>query len=144
MEQKLTIADAKKTLASHVEEKGAQLHKKYGPRIGWKELVRILEDREFVRYPTEIAFDVAQLHEGEFAAAIPKTENPEDGYTIFIHPYFSLQPERVPFLVFYHLIVVNYGDFASSEDAEVFGASALGLFKEEYYSTLCRMADEIQ
>ena len=31
--------------------KGAELREKYGPQIGWKELLRILNDRACVRYP---------------------------------------------------------------------------------------------
>lgn len=40
-------------------------------------------------------------------------------------------------------MLINYGEFALPEDAETFGASALGLSKDEYYATLCEMADEI-
>lgn len=143
MEKKLTVDDAKQSLTAHAAEKGAQVHEKYGPEIGWTELQAILEDRTVVRYPVEVVFDAKPLHEGEFAFPQPKGENPEDGFTMFVHPFFSLQPNRVPHLVFYHLVVVNYGDFASPEDAELFGANALGIAKEDYYNTLCEMADEI-
>ena len=51
--------------------------------------------------------------------------------------------ERVPPLVLYQLVLVNYGDFASADDAETFGANALGLSKDDYYRALCEMADEI-
>jgi hypothetical protein len=40
-------------------------------------------------------------------------------------------------------VLVNYGDFASANDAETFGAAALGLGKEEYYQTLCELADQL-
>ena len=70
-------------------------------------------------------------------------EQPEDGFTIYVHPYFLAQPEWIPYLVLYQLVLVNYGEFATAEDAEVFGASALGLSQEEYYSTLCQLADEL-
>lgn len=143
MDQKLTVDDARKSLTDHVTEKGIQLYEKYGPRIGWGELLQILEDRAFVRYPCEILFDAAPLQLGEFAVALAKSEQPEDGYVIYVHPYFQLQPDRVPYLVLYHLVVVNYGDFASSDDAEMFGAASLGMLKEEYYNALCEMADEI-
>jgi hypothetical protein len=46
-------------------------------------------------------------------------------------------------LVLYHLVLINYGDFASPEDAEIFGSNALGLSKDQYYQALCAMADEI-
>jgi hypothetical protein len=53
------------------------------------------------------------------------------------------QLERVPWLVLYQLVVVNYGEFASAEDAETFGAAALGLSKDDYYGQLCEWADEM-
>jgi len=53
------------------------------------------------------------------------------------------QLERVPHLLLYQLVLVNYAAFASPEDAETFGASALGISQDEYYATLCDMADEI-
>jgi hypothetical protein len=79
----------------------------------------------------------------EFAYAQARSERPEDGFVIHVHPYFATQPDRVPYLVLYHLVTVNYGDCASAEDAEAFGASALGLSQEDYYQALCQMADEI-
>jgi len=49
----------------------------------------------------------------------------------------------VPYLVLYQLVLVNYGDFASPDDAETFGANALSITKNDYYRALCEMADEI-
>jgi hypothetical protein len=51
--------------------------------------------------------------------------------------------DQVAYLVLYQLVVVNYGEFASPEDAEVFGSNALGLTREQYYLTLCEMVDQI-
>jgi hypothetical protein len=41
------------------------------------------------------------------------------------------------------LVAVNYGAFASAEDAELFGANALGIPRDEYYATLCELAQRI-
>ena len=142
MPTQLTAEDARQSLTAHVAAKGAEIFDKYGPRIGWKELQLILRDRECVRYPCEIAFDAAPLLDGEFAHPVPKSERPEDGFTMFVHPLFMTQLERVPHLVLYQIVLVNYGEFASPEDAEIFGASALGISKDEYYETLCELADE--
>ena len=54
-----------------------------------------------------------------------------------------MQLEYVPHIVLYQLVLVNYGEFASADDAETFGAAALGLAKEEYYQILCGLADEV-
>lgn len=143
MPTKLTADDARQTLNAHVAGKGAELFDKYGPRIGWEELQLILQDRACVRYPCEVQFDGSQLLHGEFAHPVPKGDKPEDGFTILVHPFFMTQLERVPYLVFYQLVLVNYGEFASADDAETFGANALGISKDDYYRALCELADQL-
>jgi hypothetical protein len=83
------------------------------------------------------------LNPGEFAHPICNGDRPEDGFTIYVHPFFSLQLTHVPYLVLYQLVLVNYGEFASAEDAETFGSHALGISKEDYYKTLCDLADQL-
>ena len=100
----LTPEDARQSLNEHVAAKGAEIRAKYGPCIGWRELLQILEDRECVRYPCEIAFDSGKLNPGEFAHPAPKGEKPEDGFTIHVHPVFKLQLQEIPLLVLYQLV----------------------------------------
>lgn len=144
MPKQLTADDFQQSLNGHVASKGDEIQEKYGPRIGWSELLRILEDRSVVRYPCEIVFDAAPLQAGEFAHPVGNGELPEDGFKIHVHPFFQLQLSRVPYLVLYQLVLINYGDFASADDAETFGSHALGLSKDEYYQTLCELTDQIQ
>ena len=139
--KQLTAEDAKQSLTAHVESKGIEIFVKYGPQVGWVELQRLLLDRAYVRYPCDIVFDAEQLLAGEFAHPVQKGEHPEDGFTMCVHPLFMTQLDRVPHLVLYQLVAVNYGVFASSDDAETFGAAALGLTRDEYYSILCDLAD---
>jgi len=140
---KLTLADARRSLTEHVATKGLEIKQKYGPHIGWNELLRLLEDREYVRYPCEIIFDAAPLLEGEFAYPAPKGSRPEDGFLMYIHPAFEAEKDQAVWLVLYQLVAVNYGPFASADDAETFGATALGLHKDKYYNALCEMAPQI-
>jgi hypothetical protein len=143
MSTQLTADDARESLTAHVAAKGAEIFEKYGPHIGWKELLRILEDRACVRYPCEIVFEAAALGPGEIAYPQPKGEKPEAGFTLFVHPLFMTQLKWVPHLVLYQLVLVNYGEFASSDDAETFGASALGISRDDYYGILCGLADQL-
>jgi hypothetical protein len=143
MATQLTAADARQSLTAHVAVKGAELRAKYGPKIGWTELRSLLNDRAFVRYPCELLFDSAQLQPGEFAHAVAKGENPEEGFTMYVHPVYMLDLPGVPALVLYQLVAVNYGEFASADDAEEFGAAALGMDREDYYALLCTMADRL-
>ena len=143
MSKLLTADDFKQSLNGHVGAKGDEIQDRYGPRIGWNELLRILEDRSVVRYPCKIVFDSAPLQEGEFAHPVCNGEQPEDGFNICVHPFFAIQLSMVPYLVLYQLVLINYGDFASADDAETFGSRALGLSKDAYYEALCDLTDQI-
>ena len=144
MPTQLTPDDFKKSLNAHVAQKGAEIHAKYGPRLGWDELQRVLTDREHVRYPCEIVFDSAALQPGEFAHPVANGERPEEGFVMHVHPCFMTMLQRVPALVLYQLVLVNYGEFASSEDAETFGAASLGISKDAYYDILCELAAQLE
>jgi len=138
-----SVQDARQSLNAAAAATGTGIYEKYGPRIGWEQLVQILQDRTCVRYPCEIVFDAGVLEAGEFAHPVPRGGRPEDGFTIYVHPFFMAQLEQVPLLVLYQLVLVNYGTFAAPEDAETFGAAALGLPREEYYHAVCHLADQL-
>ena len=139
-----SVQDARQSLNAAAAAIGAGIYEKYGPRIGWAQLLQILQDRTCVRYPCEIAFDAGVLEAGEFANPVPRGGRPEDGFTMYVHPFFMAQLEQVPLLVLYQLVLVNYGAFAAPEDAETFGAAALGLTRDEYYHALCQLADQLE
>ena len=136
--------DARQSLNAAAAAIGAEIHEKYGPRIGWTHLLRILEDRTCVRYPCDIVFDAAPLQAGELAHPVAKGDHPRDGFSIYVHPLFMMEVDQVPPLVLYQLVLVNYGEFALPDDAETFGAAALGITKDEYYHSMCRLADELE
>jgi len=143
MARQLTAYDAKQSLEAHLKAKGEEVREKYGPNIGWGEMLRILDDRSVCRYPCEIVFGAGPLQDGEFAFPVARGKHPEDGFTLFVHPHYQTQPDRVAYLALYQLVQVNYGDFASALDAETFGAAAFGISTGEYYDLLCSMADEL-
>lgn len=141
MAARLTATDAKQSLNAHAAVQGAAIFARYGPEIGWSQLQAILRDRACVRYPCELVFDSARLNPGEFAYPEPKGDMPEAGFTLYVHPVYLTQLARVPLLALYQLVAVNYGTFASADDAETFAAAALGMPREEYYQALCHLAD---
>lgn len=143
MATQLTAEDARQSLTAHVEAKGIEILSRHGLLTSPADVERLFEDRTQVRYPCRLAFDAAPLQPGEFAYPEPQGPRPEDGFTIFVHPVFQAEPERVPALVLYQLVAVNYGEFASAHDAETFGAAALGLTRDEYYALLCESADRV-
>lgn len=139
----LTLEDGRRALGVHLLEKGHKLHQKYGKFIDEETMLKILEDREFVRFPARIVFDSSKIEKGMFAVAQKVSNNASDGYIIFVHEYFKTKRGDLPAAVFYHLVTVNYGDFATGNEAEEFGSAALGLDKEYYYQYLCRLVDQI-
>ncbi len=143
MARHLTVADARESLTAHVTARGIEVFMKYGPKIGWAELQGLLADRAYVRYPCEIVFDAGPLMAGEFAHPEPKGETPEAGFTMYVHPAFQGDLAAVPALVLYQLVTVNYGEFAAVDEAESFGAAALGLTRDEYYDLVCELADRV-
>ena len=143
MATQLTADDAKLSLNAHVAAKGTEIFGKYGPQIGWTQLQAILKDRACVRYPCELVFDSAPLNPGEFAHPEPRGVMPDEGFTLFVHPVYMTQLGMVPYLVLYQLVAVNYGVFASADDAETFASQSLGLPREDYYQVLCGLADQL-
>ena len=143
MPTQLTADDARVSLSAHAAAKGAEVFEKYGPAIGWKELRLIIEDRACVRYPCELVFASEPLQSGEFAHPVQKGAHPEEGFRMFVHPIFMTQLSEVPLLVLYQLVAVNYGEFASGDDAVEFAAAALGMSSEDYYQQLCELVEPI-
>lgn len=104
---------------------------------------RLLADGRFCRFPTRVVFDAAGLEPGELAAAEQVGDHPRDGYVIRVHPRFESRALLLPLIVAYQLVVVNYGEIATREEAEIFGATLLGLPIDDYYETLCLAADSL-
>lgn len=140
---KLTLEDGQKAASAHALERGYQVRQKYGKFIDYETLLEILKDDEFVRYPTQIKFDSAGIDSGMFGFAQRVSKDINDGYVIYIHDFFENKKDDVPALVLYHVVCVNYGDFATHNESEEFASSALGMEKEDYYQYICRLADSI-
>lgn len=143
MARHLTERDGRVALSDHVLERARKARERYGPFIDDAKIMRILDDREIVRYPVGVRFDSTPLQSGEFAYAMPLGEHPRDGFCLFIHSSFVEQRDLWPALIAYHIPPINYGDIADAEDCELFGATLLGLDVNAYYMLLCEVADSI-
>ena len=135
--------DARESLSADIAAKASAIRRKYGPEIGWNELQRLLEDRDCAPFPCEVRFDSEPLLPGEFAHPVPKGANRDQGFIIYVHPFYASELARVPYLVLPQLVLINYGESATADDAETFGSLALGLSKEDYYRALCELSGRI-
>ena len=139
----LTQEDGYKALKAHVVEKAQLARQRYGPDLDEAALRALLEDRDLVCYPTELVLDSDPLQEGEFAIALPAEGDGPRSYRIHVHEHFARRPQDWPALVAYHLPTVNYADLVTHEEAELFGATLLGMEVEAYYELVCALADEL-
>ncbi len=130
-------------LTAEIAARGAEIHQKYGPQIGWEELARLLADRSCVAVPCRLEFDAGPLLPGEFAHSVRNSGDPNDGFTIYLHPRYAAQRSQVPYLVLHQLARVNFGEAATADDAETFGSLAFGLSKEDYFQILCELSGQI-
>lgn len=136
-----TGEEAQQSLRDHVVLKAIEARFARGGLIDRPEMLRLLEDRSVVRYPLGVRFDAEPLRPGEFACLQALGPNPRDGFALFIHPMFEGMDDLVPLLIAYFIPSVNYGEVVSHTEAELFGASLLGLDVQEYYRILCSAAD---
>ena len=143
MARQLTEQDAQIALKDHLGDKAMNARLKNGMYIDADTIIKMLDDGEFVRYPVSIKFDTEFLEPGEFAMTVPLGDHPSAGFCLCIHPYFEQQPEAWPLLIAYHIPSINYGEIVTSEDAEHFGATLVGLDTDTYYQALCELADSI-
>ena len=144
-----TEEDGKRSLVDHAADKAWEARQTFAPgsppgELPVEALRAMLEDRRFVRYPVKLAFDAGPLQSGEFAIALPGEDGKGAGeYVVTVHPVFENDLATLPKLVAYHLVCVNYGEIASHEAAEAFGAALMGMDIDDYYNQLCQVADAL-
>lgn len=138
-----TEQDGRLALRDHIVARAAAARDRHGPEIDGESIMRVLDDRDAVRYPVGVRFDSTPLEPGEFAWPQMLGEKPSDGFCLFVHPHFERRPQAWPLLISYHVPSVNYGEIVTAEEAELFAATLLGMDVETYYHALCTLADEI-
>jgi hypothetical protein len=90
-----------------------------------------------------IEFDAEPLQGEELAYPLPAKGGPSNGFTMYVHPHLATRPDDATAAILYALVVVSYGETATGEVGEAFGAAALGIDTEAYYRTVCRIADAV-
>lgn len=139
----LTEEGGQRALREHVAAKATDARDRHGPDIDFAAIERLLADPECVRFPTSVRFDASELRPGEFAWPAPTGASPKDGFTLHVHPMFKDRAEVLPLICAYHIVAINYLDVATHVEAELYGATLLGLPVDEYYARLCGLADEL-
>ncbi|MES9856858.1 MAG: hypothetical protein ABW166_09685 [Sedimenticola sp.] len=130
-------------VTKHVIDKAKEIRTLYGPVIDYPVVLRILEDRRCIRYPVKIEFVSEGIEPGLFAKTEPLSERLDDGYLISLHSHFENLPDQLPALILYQSVLVNYGDLATADDAELFGSAILGMDRDAYYEQIVTLTDAL-
>ncbi len=132
---------ARQVLRDHITMIAKRSVEKHGHATTMEVMEQVLADRDVIRRETTWRFDNSPLEAGEFAMAVPQ----EDAYVIAVHESFKENEDALPFIIAYHLATVNYGEHVVElGEAELFGASLLGMEVDEYYERVCGIADVFQ
>ncbi len=138
---KPTAESGRAALRAHALARAALARERYGPRLDWPAMQRLLADGLIVRNPVEVCFRAAGLAAGEFACLEPQGERMSAGFRLVIDPRLAEQPQWLPLVVACHLAWVNYGSAAGQQEAELFGAALCGLPPEEYRRRLIELSE---
>lgn len=132
------------SLQGHIVDRASAAYVQYGPDWTIQKIDALLQDSKYVRFPVALRFEADQLQSGEFAYMHQNNpDKPSNGFTLYIHPHFRFRIADLPFLIAYHLVIVNYGDIADSNEAELFGATLMGMEQDAYYEKICSLTDEL-
>ncbi len=135
--------EAQQSLRDHVVTRATEAGLRRGGFFDRAVITQMLQDRSVVRYPLGVRFDAEPLQPGEFAYLEALGTHPSEGFCLYIHPEFEPVDDLIPLLIAYYIPAVNYGDVATHVEAELFGATLLGIDVEEYYKILCSVADSV-
>ena len=156
-EEPATEEEIRRAMLAHIRQKTDEIKVKYG-FINYAVLEQILLDRKFVRFPVSIRFDSKVIESGMYSLTESRLENsadvpdeddaeyvkePERVYEIIMHENFQGNETQLLPLILYQLPIINYGNMANHEVAEVFGSELLRMDQEAYYQLICELTDSI-
>jgi hypothetical protein len=94
-----------------------------------------------LRLPTELRFDEEGLDAHQFAEPSFVMRDGLRRCVLHVHPRYEERPETHAAIVAYMAAAINYGSSASSDLCEEYGATLTGVPVDEFYDTVCRVAD---
>jgi hypothetical protein len=126
-------------LFEHARFSAERARTRLGGPLNETNLPAFLIDPQCLRYATRITFDRAGLEPHQFAQ--PELQGKE--CCLHVDPCLQDRPDLLYQAVAYMAAVINYGDAATAELAERYGALLTGLTQEQFYSKISEIADFI-
>jgi hypothetical protein len=127
-------------LFEHARFAAERARARLGSPLNPANLQAFLTDPQCLRYHTRLAFDRTGLEPHQFAQ--PELQGNE--CCLHVDPHLKDKPDMLYLAVAYMAAVINYGDAATPELAELHGSLLTGLSPEEFYLKISAIADVIQ
>ena len=128
------LADA---LARHACFAADRARSRLGGPLSADNLSEALRDDVCFRYPVEIGFDETGLEPQQFADARFSGPDGQRVCKLHVRPRFKDGADVLHLLVAYMAAPINYGDVATPDLCEQYGAALVGMTRENYYKVLC-------
>jgi len=143
MSDKTTEQPFNIVLCEHARFAAQRALARLGAPLSPSNLNLFLADDRCLRYPTRIIYDRTGLEPQQVAQ--PFYRQSRDGLFCDLHvdPALQRTPGVIYLVVAYMAAVINYGDAATPELAEMLGAKLTGIEQEEFYEKMCAIADSI-
>lgn len=126
-------------LTIRLREQGDEARKKYGG-LSPGNLGTFLEDRNFVRYPTRLVFEMGEMGMNQFAQPEPDIRHP-GGIMLYIRPPLGKRPDLLVQAVAYMIPVINFRELVTDDHCTLFVAHLLGMTETAAYRSICDLAD---
>jgi len=127
-------------LFEHARFAAERARARLGSPLNQANLQAFLIDPQCLRYATRLAFDRTGLEPHQFAQ--PELQGNE--CCLHVDPLLKDKPDMLYLAVAYMAAVINYGDAATPDLAELHGSLLTGLSQEEFYLKVSAIADVIQ
>lgn len=126
------------SLREHLVDTAIVAHELFFPLAG-EQLQAFLENRNMVRHPVELVFEIGSMAGHQFAQPEPDG----DGFRLSVHPALQKRGTDLAMAVAYFVPVMNYGSLINDDHCLIYGATLFGMTIEAYYAELCRIAGDI-
>jgi hypothetical protein len=130
-------------LYEHARIAARRAHARLGGPLTQANLEQFLTDELCLRYPTRIIFDRTGLEPHQVAQPLYRESREGIFYDLHVDPALQQAPEHLYLVVAYMAAVINYGDAATPELAELLGALLTDIEQEPFYEKLCAIADSV-
>jgi len=135
------VRAGEESLREHLTAQAVVAHQKYGP-LSLEKLDAFLNDPACLRHPTRLVFEIGEMALHQFAQPERDFRHPDrDARVLYLRPQLEGRPELIIPAVAYMVPVINYGDIINDDHCLLYGATLLGLMRDEFYRQVCAVAD---